>query len=284
VDVLNTIGLSMMLMGVICWLVPVLTPRQQREKEEKGDQGAPFLPRVLRQRWEKMPRIPFVLAATGTALLISLLTPPLWTTWRPTWLPWPIESYVDGVHNLGVPQQGIFPVFPWTAFAFAGLAVGFILQSQWARKWEPRAFFALGVAGGLLIEFARWLDAQPRQFYSVQDYWHTSPSFFLIRVGMLLVISAASYAWCRWGLANWGFSPLILLGQASLLVYWVHIEFVYGRVSILPKHRMGIGAASAGLLIISLAMLALAYFRTRTKGRGLELLPWLHRTPAPLGQ
>ena len=285
VDVLNTIGLSMMLMGVVCWLVPVLAPRRQREKEEEQeDERAPFLPRVLRQGWEKMPRIPFVLAATGTALLISLLTPPLWTTWRPTWLPWPLESYVDGVHNLGVPQQGIFPVFPWTAFAFAGLAVGFILQSQWARKWEPRAFFALGVAGGLLIEFARWLDAQPRQFYSVQDYWHTSPSFFLIRVGMLLVISAASYAWCRWGLANWGFSPLILLGQASLLVYWVHIEFVYGRVSILPKRRMGIGAASAGLLIISLAMLALAYFRTRTKGRGLELLPWLHRTPAPLGQ
>jgi len=285
VDVLNTIGLSMMLMGLVCWLVPVIAPRRQREKEEeKEDEGAPLLPRVLRQGWEKMPRIPFVLAATGTALLISLLTPPLWTTWRPTWLPWPLESYVDGVHNLGVPQQGIFPVFPWTAFAFAGLAVGFILQSQWARKWEPRAFFALGVAGGLLIEFARWLDAQPRQFYSVQDYWHTSPSFFLIRVGMLLVISAASYAWCRWGLANWGFSPLILLGQASLLVYWVHIEFVYGRVSILPKRRMGIGAASAGLLIISLAMLALAYFRTRTKGRGLELLPWLHRTPAPLGQ
>ena len=44
-----------------------------------------------------------------------------------------LESYVDGVHNLGVPQPGIFPVFPWTAFAFAGLAVGFILQSEWAR-------------------------------------------------------------------------------------------------------------------------------------------------------
>lgn len=81
-----------------------------------------------------------------------------------------------------------------------------------------------------------------------------------------------------------GFSPLILLGQASLLVYWVHIEFVYGRVSILPKHRMGIGAASAGLLVISLAMMALAYFRTRTKGRGVELLPWLHRAPATLGR
>jgi len=236
-----------------------------------------------------MPRIPLVLAAAGTALLISLLTPPLWTTWRPIWLPWPLESYVDGVHNLGVPQQGIFPIFPWTGFAFAGLAVGFILQSQWAREREPRAFFALGLAGSLLIEFARWLDAQPRQFYSVQDYWHTSPSFFLIRVGMLMVILTASYIWCRWGLGQrsigeWGFSPLILLGQASLLVYWVHIEFVYGRVSILPKHRMGIGAASAGLMVISLAMLALAYVRTRTKGRGVDLLPWLHRAPATLGR
>lgn len=241
-----------------------------------------------------MPRVVLVLTAAGTALLISLLSPPLWTTWRPTWMPWPLESYVDGVHNLGVPQPGIFPVFPWTGFAFAGLAVGFILQSKWARAQEARAFLALGVAGGLLIEFARWLDAEPRQFYAAQDYWHTSPSFFLIRVGMLLVILTGSYAWCRWGLGQrspeqWrarlaGFSPLILLGQASLLVYWVHIEFVYGRVSILPKRRMGIGAASAGLLVISLAMLALAYARTKTKGRGLELLPWLHRAPAPLSQ
>ncbi len=256
VDVLNTIGLSMMLLGVVCWIVLAWSSRVG---------GLPI------------NRTALVLAAAGTALLISLLTPPLWTTWRPTWLPWPIESYVDGVHNLGVPQAGLFPVFPWTAFAFAGLAVGFILQSQWARALESRAFFAMGLAGSVLIEFARWLDRQPRQFYAVQDYWHTSPSFFLIRVGMLLVIMAASYVWCRWGLGQWGFSPLILLGQASLLVYWVHIEFVYGRVSILPKHRMGIGGASAGLLVISLAMLALAYIRTKTKGRGVELMPWLHR-------
>jgi hypothetical protein len=226
-----------------------------------------------------MGRTALVLSAAGTALMISLLTPLLWTTWRPTWLPWPIESYVNGVHNLGVPQPGIFPVFPWTAFAFAGLAVGFILQSQWARGREPRAFFTMGVAGCVLIEFARWLDAQPRQFYAVDDYWHTSPSFFLIRVGMLLVILSAAYAWCRWGAGQWGFSPLIQLGQASLLVYWVHIEFVYGRVSILPKHRMGIGGASVGLLVISVAMLALAYVRTKMKERGVEL-PWAHRTPA----
>jgi uncharacterized membrane protein len=255
VDILNTIGLSMMLMGIVCWL-------------------------VLAVRRGPGTRLALALTAAGTALLISLLTPPLWTTWRPHWLPWPLESYVNGVHNLGTPQAGLFPVFPWTAFAFAGLAVGFILQSSWARAQEPRVFFSLGLAGSLLIEFARWLEAQPRRLYAVEDYWHTSPSFFLIRVGMLLVILTATYAWCRWGAGQWGFSPLILLGQASLLVYWVHIEFVYGRVSILPKHALGIGGASAGLLVISLAMLALAYVRTKTKGRGAEMLPWLYRAPA----
>ena len=255
VDVLNTIGLSMMLLGIVCWLVLAVEGGPRR-------------------------RLALVLTALGTALLISLVTPPLWTTWRPTWLPWPLESYVDGVHNLGVPQPGIFPIFPWTGFAFAGLGVGFILQSEWARGREAKAFFSLGLAGGALIVFSRWLYAQPHQLYAVDDYWHTSPSFFLIRVGMLLVIMTASYAWCRWGAAQWGFSPVILLGQASLLVYWVHLEFVYGRVSILPKHRMGIGGATIGLLVISLAMLGLAYVRIKTKGRGVELMPWLHRAPA----
>src|ERR1019366_6797612 len=285
VDVLNTIGLSMMLMGVMCWAVLAWVSLAGLRPAGRAKAPVPTQPSVL-----TLPSVPteplaggsmaLVLAAGGTALLISLLSPPLWTTWRPTWLPWPLESYVDGVHNLGVPQAGLFPVFPWTGFAFAGLAVGFILQSQWAKTLEWRAFFSMGLAGAVLIEFARWLDRQPRQFYAVDDYWHTSPSFFLIRVGMLLVILAGSYSWCRWGAGQRGFSPLIQLGQASLLVYWVHIEFVYGRVSILPKHRMGIGGASAGLAVITLAMLAAAYVRTKTKGRGVELMPWLHRSPA----
>jgi uncharacterized membrane protein len=259
VDVLNTIGLSMMLMGVVCWIVLSLNRRAQ---------AAPA--RV---------RSALVISSTATASLISLLTPPLWTTWRPTWLPWPLESYIDGVHNLGTPQAWLFPIFPWTAFAFAGLAVGFVLQSEWARTRESRIFLLAGAAGLVLVEVSRWLDARPHQLYAIYDYWHTSPNFFLIRVGMLLVILSASYAWCRWGAGQWGFSPLIQLGQASLLVYWVHLEFVYGRLSILPKHVQSIRGASLGLLTISLAMLLLAFLRTRMKGRGAEMRAWF-RSPA----
>ena len=249
VDILNTIGISMMLMGAACWIVLRLGVIQH-SREALG------------------------LTAGGIALLISLLTPLLWTTWRPHWLPWPIESYIDGVHNLGKPQSWIFPIFPWTAFAFAGLAIGFLLLSDWARQREAAVFAMAGAAGVALIYLARWMAARPEQIYSVYDFWHTSPNFFLIRVGLLLTILAVTYAWCRWGAGQWGFSPLIQLGQTSLLVYWVHIEFVYGRLSIVPKHAVGIRAASVGLLVIFLAMLLLSSWRTSVKGRGALWTRW----------
>ena len=273
VDILNTIGVSMMLMGVLCWLVLAFSAEKrvmwvQPPKPALSAVEGAVRPGEARQETAGNlgSRFALILAATATALLISLLTPLLWTTWRPRWLPWPLESYVNGVHNLGTPQSWMFPIFPWAAFAFAGLAVGFVLQSPWTRTRETQVFLSLGLVGLVLIEFSRWLDGQPRQLYPVYDYWHTSPEFFLVRVGMLMVILTAIYAWCRWGLAQSGFSPLIQLGQASLLVYWVHIEFVYGRVSILTKRAQRIAGASWGLLVISLAMLTLAYVRTHAKG------------------
>ncbi len=135
VDILNAIGVSMMLMGLFCWVS--LAP------------GAPD------------SRLRMGLAAAMVALAISLVTPLLWTSLRPSWLPWPIESYLDGVHNLGQPQSWLFPIFPWSAFAFAGLAGGFGLQSEWSRRHEVGVSLLAGCAGVALIEGARWLDRQP---------------------------------------------------------------------------------------------------------------------------
>jgi fucose 4-O-acetylase-like acetyltransferase len=120
-----------------------------------------------------------------------------------------------------------------------------------------------------MIVGARWLDHLPFQLYSVYDYWHTSPNFFLMRVGLLLMVAFLSYAWCRWGLGARGFSPLIQLGQTSLLVYWVHIEFVYGRFSLLPKRANDIRTASLGLLAIFLMMLGLSMLRSRIDWRAV---------------
>ena len=240
VDILNTIGLSMMMMGVVSRLTKT--------------------------------RAANAVVAGLTALAIALATPPLWTTWRILWLPWYVESYINGVHIYDKPQPWLFPIFPWTAFAFAGLALGFLLFSDWTKQNLAKLTALVGLAGLGLCYLSNSLDGRPRQFYAVYDYWHTSPNFFLARVGILMMIVFLAYAWCRWGAGQWGFSPLIQIGQTSLLVYWVHIEFVYGRFSILPKRAETIPMATFGLAIIFIAMVLLSIARTRYKGRGAEIL------------
>ena len=248
VDVLNILGLSMMLMGVLCWAT-------SSETLEKSRRNA-------------------IAAGLGAAASVALATPWLWTTYRPRWLPWPLESYIDGVHTFGQPQTWLFPICPWAAFAFVGLALGFLLFSDFAKKKEAWFFVAVGVGGAVACALSLVLDAAPVRLYpaAIYDYWHTSPEFFLMRCGVLPVLLFLVYAWCRWGWAQKGFSPIIQLGNTSLLVYWVHIEFVYGRFSILPKGQCSILKATAGLLTIFLAMLALSLLRTRWKKRKAKAL------------
>ncbi len=269
VDVLNIIGLSMILMALFCGLVLWIT------RDRSG--------RVV-----AMPLLSSVVASMSVVALIALLTPPLYTNWRPTWLPWELESYINGCHNLGAPQPWLFPMFPWTAFAFAGLAAGFILFSDWGRERTAAILAGFAAIGAAAILVARQLDHSSFQLYPVYDYWHTSPNFLMMRVGMLLMIALLAYAWCRWGLTSLGpwatrFSPLIQLGQTSLLVYWVHIEFVYGRFSLLPKRSVGIATATRGLLEIFLFMLILSIVRTHIEWKtlGTSLRARLMAEPKP---
>ncbi len=122
VDVLNILGLSMMLMGVLCWVT--------------GD--GIFA----------AARIRTLVAGLFAAVIVAMGTPPLWTTHRLKFLPWPIESYINGVHIFKEPQPWLFPLFPWSAFAFAGLAVGFFLFSDFAKRREGLAFARFRQAQG----------------------------------------------------------------------------------------------------------------------------------------
>jgi len=275
VDILNIIGFSMILMGLVCGItlkasgkmrdpypcIPAPPPQRHASGVAPIAETPPAFGRC---------RAVLVATSIATASLIALLTPPLYTAWRPSWLPWPLESYINGCHNLGAPQPWLFPLFPWAAFAFAGLAAGFALFSDQGRIHPAQFLAAFAALGGVAIVAARQLDRSYFRLYSTYDYWHTSPNFLMTRVGLLLMISFLTYAWCRWGLATRGFSPLIQLGQTSLLVYWVHIEFVYGRFSLLPKRAESIATASRGFLEISLFMLILSLLRTRIDWKRLD--------------
>jgi hypothetical protein len=62
------------------------------------------------------------------------------------------------------------------------------------------------------------------------SFWTTSLSFFLIRTGTMTLALTVAWLWLRRPTAA-HFSPMIVLGRASLFVYWVHVELAYGFLS-----------------------------------------------------
>ncbi len=230
VDILNMIGLSLLCTGLVAF-----TPRR-------------------------------AVTAAAIALIIALLTPPLFTTWKPDFLPWWMASYVNGGHTDYQPKGYLFPMFPWMGFAFGGCAIGLIVMRARRAGREAAVVAALAAGGAGLALLSRWLDHLPFQFYAVYDYWRTSPNFFLARFGLLLVILGFCYLWCVIKPGKW-WSPVEQLGSTSLLVYWVHIEFVYGRLSLLPKKGCSIEMASWGLLLITVMMVVLSVLKTRVAAR-----------------
>ena len=239
VDILTTIGISIILMSAICWVA-------------RSRAGA----------------IGFSVALT---FVTAMVTPPLYTTWRPHWLPWFLESYVNGVHIYNSPQAWLFPIFPWVAFGFTGLAVGFLLFSDWGKAHLWNSLLWTGLGGAVILGLSVWIDARGPSLYASYDFWHTSPNFFFARVGVMMAMMPFGYVWCRWGPGETGFSPLVQMGKTSLMVYWVHIVFVYGSLSILPKHKQGLAAATLGIAIIFVAMTLLSMARTHYERRGAEI-------------
>jgi hypothetical protein len=143
---------------------------------------------------------------------------------------------------------------------------------DFAQRKESSALAAVAATGVVACGVSLWWDYSGTRIYAIYDYWHSSPNFFLMRCGILLILAFAIFAWCRWGWATKGFSPFIQFGKTSLLVYWAHIEFVYGRLSILPKRGSSITLATLGLVLIFVAMLGISIWRTRARTRAAARL------------
>jgi uncharacterized membrane protein len=260
VDVLNILGVSIIFMALFWRLMSVGDSPEASTGRASVSLQTPQSHRSWRNR---LIGLSLLIAA-----IVAIATPPLWTTHRPHFLPWMLESYINGVHNFGSPTPWIFSIFPWCGFALVGLAFGSFLFSDFAQRKEVAALGIVGAIGALACALSLWWDYSNVRIYAVYDYWHSSPNFFLMRCGILLLLTFAIFWWSRWGWATEGFSPFIQFGKTSLLVYWVHIEFVYGRLSILPKFRSNIPLATAGMVVIFAAMLGISIWRTRAKKRG----------------
>jgi len=199
----------------------------------------------------------FVFAAATTA--IALLTPIVRASALVDSLPMWIQWYVRPAGDLT-----IFTVFPWSGFVFAGAAVGALVAAAVDERSERRLHATLTAIGLALVTFGFWTAGRP-SIYRVSSFWTTSPAWFAIRVGILMVALSLIYSVAAIYAARRGrvTHPLERLGRSSLFVYWIHVELVYGYASWLWRHRLPLWGTAIAFVAFCVLMYRAIGWRDR---------------------
>jgi uncharacterized membrane protein len=194
VDILNVMGLSMVA-GAVLWAFG----------------------RSMRTR---------IALFAGAAAACAMMTPVVRTGEAIRTLPDPLEWYL-------IPAAGTtaFTLLPWAGFLFAGAACGVLLEATRSRTSERWANIGLAVAGVATAGGGYAASFLPA-IYEQTNFWTSSPAFFFVRLGMVMVLVPVAYLACT----RWEWERMREFGRASLFVYWIHVEMVYGVLTA-PLHR-----------------------------------------------
>jgi len=222
VDILNVMGLSMLLAAVL-WRL------------------------ASHNIWRGV-------ALASVALIVAVLTPLVRSASFVSSLPYPVQWYFQAV-----PGSGAFTLFPWVGFLLLGVVIGMWLDRSRTGADERRVIWAMTIAGPL-IGVAGYLSAYLPAMYSGTTFWTGSPTYFFVRLGVLMSAIPIAYAWNAWFR---GWSPLRDFGVASLFVYWIHVEMVYGVVSIWLQKAMTFEQAVLSYVAFCLFLFGLVKLKDR---------------------
>lgn len=165
----------------------------------------------------------------GMTVVIVFASPLMWGIEFRDFLPVPVAAYLNGMHD------SLFPLFPWSAFLFAGALMGhYSVEAKEKKTTHPSsgsgeagfmhlaALFALAT-----IVFSFVLHPLASAVYPLYDYWRVSPSFYLLRLGLVLLLAAGMFFYER----AKGVSPrsvITVIGRESLIVYVTHLFLIFG--------------------------------------------------------
>jgi uncharacterized membrane protein len=202
-----------------------------------------------------------------TALGIAFLTPIVQSTPIFDALPNPIEAYLRAM-----PGLSNFFLFPWSGFVFAGAIVGALLDQARTPEEEFRLNGWLFAAGGCLSVAAFAASFLPT-LYAGSEFWSTSPAYFLLRTGILILLIPTAYVWQKVVIRS-SWSPIQQLGRTSLFIYWIHVEMVYGLMSLRIHKTLTHPQAWVAYVLFTVFMLACSLAKDRVvrwkreKGKG----------------
>lgn len=179
---------------------------------------------TLRREWL------FIGTLVSLLFIVVYTTSLFWTSSIELFLPLFISSAVNGLK--GSP----FPLFPFLGFLLAGTCVSWLFLRAAQYRREDIFIKWLILAGIILAAVGALLDAVPLQTYTEYHFWSTSPNYFWIRIGALLIMLGGlwlieDHFATHGGLITWMPNWLTLLGIESLFVYIVHLIILCGWIT-----------------------------------------------------
>jgi hypothetical protein len=166
-----------------------------------------------------------------------------------SWMPELVRGYI-------VPDYHAFSFFPWAAYLVFGMSAGSLLRVLPHEATERTMQWA-ALAGGAVILACQYCSGLPYSIYTKSEYWLNSPAQVLTKLGVVLLLLAVAFLWTRYGSREDRWSWVRQFGTTSLLVYWVHIELVYGRWLWFWKTGLNVGQtviAAVGLILLMLVL------------------------------
>lgn len=190
----------------------------------------------------------------GLGLAIAFLSPVI-SAMDLSHMPSFVRDYI-------VPDLNAFGIFPWGAYLVFGVSAGSIIRTIPHEATERTMQWA-ALLGGVLVLASQYFANLPFSIYAKSDYWLNSPAQVLTKLGVLLLMVAFAFLWTRYG-AKGGWSWVRQFGTTSLLVYWVHIELVYGHTLWFCKDSLTIPQTILAAVLVILFMLLVSTIKTHS--------------------
>ncbi len=151
--------------------------------------------------------------------IVLLIGPLMWKIDFAKFLPLSISNYFNRIHG------SLFPLFPWVAFIFTGALTGkYYIEAK--QKNEESIFARKLIINGTVAFLTSVLLLNiilPSSFAEIKP----NPIFFLERLGVILVLLGLGWFYVN-RIGNYN-SFVLDVSRESLLVYWLHLKFIYKK-------------------------------------------------------
>lgn len=208
-------------------------------------------------------------SALWLATAVGLATP-LLRAWMPGPLPPALAGYVaQWDPGPGQSVATLFPLFPWMSYALVGACVGVHLGRAQRRHDQGAARLMLKLAGASIVLVLLTCEPLATARFVRQHWpWLTQLLRAGYRVGAALLLGGLAILLAYPKVPMRG--VLVAFGRASLVVYWVHLQFAFGSAAKPIARALGFEAWALGLGLLTAAMAALAvtWVRFRARRRG----------------